>query len=106
MKTVLNYRFLIIFVTSVVLCSAAVHGLHAYRVSRQGRFLLDEARRAKQEHQSDRAVNYYQQYTKLTPQDNDAQAELGQLLADIGSLRAAVFTLEKVLRDQPDRVDL
>jgi cellulose synthase operon protein C len=106
MKNVVNRRFLIALIIGVILLGAAVHGLHAYQVNRQSSFLLDEGRRAAKEHQFERAVSRYRQYTSLVPLDIDAQAEFGLILADLRALRDATFTLEKVLRSQPDRDDI
>jgi Flp pilus assembly protein TadD len=106
MKIVVNRRFLLIFGICLLVGGAAVHGLHAFQVNRQSSFLLEEARRAKSEHQFERAINRYQQYSKLVPRDFDGQAEYGLLLADLGSIRAAALTLENVLREQPDRADV
>jgi tetratricopeptide (TPR) repeat protein len=85
---------------------AAVHGLHAFQVNRQSSFLLEEARRAKTDHQFERAINRYQQYLKLAPHDFDAEAEFGLLKVDLGANQDAALTLEKVLRERPDRADL
>jgi cellulose synthase operon protein C len=106
MRTTINRFFLLGLIACVVLLAAAVHGLHAFQISRQSSFLLDQAHRALKEQQFGPAVNYFQQYTKLAPQDFDAQGELGLLLADLHAPQAAAFTLEKVLRSQPDRDDL
>ncbi|HEV2968642.1 MAG TPA: tetratricopeptide repeat protein [Pirellulales bacterium] len=106
MRTTINRFFLLGLLACVVLLAAAVHGLHAFQISRQSSFLLDQAHRALKEKQFGPAVNYFQQYTKLAPQDVDAQAEFGLLLADLGASRDAALTLERVLRAQPDRDDL
>ena len=106
MRTTVNRIFLLGFIACVALLAVAVHGLHAVQVNRQSRFLLDEAHQALKEKQFELALNRFQLYTKLAPQDVDAQAEYGLLLADLHSPQAAAFMLEKVLRSQPDRNDI
>jgi tetratricopeptide (TPR) repeat protein len=106
MKTVINRRFLIGLIVCSLLFGAAIHGLHAIQISRQSSFLLEEAHRAQTEKQFELALNRFQQYTKLAPDDNDALAEFGLLLADRHAAKAAAFTLEKVLRAQPNRHDV
>ncbi len=106
MKTIINRRFLIGLIVGSLLFGAAVHGLHAIQINRQSRFLLDEAHRAQGEKQFEVALNRFQQYTKLAPEDMDAQAEFGLLLADRHWSQQAAITLEKVLRNKPERDDL
>jgi tetratricopeptide (TPR) repeat protein len=106
MKTIIDRRFLIGLLICALLLAAAVEGLHAVQIGRQSRFLLEEAHRALKEKQTETAVNRFQQYLKLAPDDVDTQAEFGLLLADRNSLRDAMFMLEKVLRFQPQRDDV
>ena len=103
MKTTFNRSFFLGLIACVVLLGAAVHGLHAFQVSRQSRFLLEQAQRAEKDQQYETAIKRFQQYVKLAPEDVAAQAEYGLLLADRGDLRDAAIMLEKVLRAEPDR---
>jgi cellulose synthase operon protein C len=106
MKTIVNRRFLIGLIVGSLLFGAAVHGLHAIQINRQSSFLLDEAHRAQKEKLFELALNRFQQYTKLAPDDADALAEFGLLLADHNAAQTAAVTLEKVLRAEPNRDDV
>ena len=99
MKTIVNRRFLIGLIIGLFLLGAAVHGLHAFQVNRQSGFLLEEAHRAQQEKHFELAINRFQQYTKLAPEDVDARAEFGTLLADLHVSRLAAFNG----KDNPSR---
>ena len=103
MKTIINRRFLIGLIISTLLFRAAAHGLHAIQINRQSSFLLEEAHRAQKEKQFELCLNRFQQYTKLAPDDTDALAEFGLLLADSHAAQLAVVTLEKVLRAAESR---
>ena len=47
------------------------------------------------------AINRLRDYNKLAPDDSDAQAEFGLMLADHNASREAAVTLEKVLHTNP-----
>jgi len=101
----MNWRFLGIIVVAGVALGAAVFGLHEFQVSRHARFFLDQAHRAKEEKKAGEAIGYLNRYLQLAPDDTDALAELGLLLAERRMDRAAYATLEKVLRSNPNRTE-
>lgn len=106
MQFAVNRRFLIGLIITVIASGAAIHGLHAIQIKRQSGFLLENARRAVKEQQIAQGLSFYQQYAILAPDDLAAQAEFGLLLADQHLSQAAMGTLEKVVRNEPERNDL
>jgi tetratricopeptide (TPR) repeat protein len=106
MKATINFRFLIGLLVAIVVMGGATVGVHALQIGRESGFLLEQARRARDDKDFPLAAKRYQQYTKLVPKNFDALAEYGVLLADHHSGRPASDALEKVLRVQPDRDDL
>src|SRR5258708_4401092 len=106
MSTHINYRFFLVLIAGLTVLVAATHGLHAVQINRQSSFLLEQARRARDEKGFRLAVARFRQYTKLVPEDNDAQADLSLLMADVSSPKTALAALEQVLRTQPDRDDV
>jgi tetratricopeptide (TPR) repeat protein len=106
MNTTINFRFLAWLLITAIACGGAVHGLHVVQLGREASFLLEQARRAKQEKQFRLAVTRFDQYTDLVPDDYEALAEYGMLLADLGKPGWACEALEAVLRSLPERDDI
>ena len=105
MKTI-NIRFLMILLVCALVLGGAVHLLHGYQIRRYGRGFLREAQRAKEQNRPGEAVRHLTFYVSLFPEDADALAELGLLLADLSRYRQAFNRLEQVLRREPDRLEV
>jgi tetratricopeptide (TPR) repeat protein len=106
MKNPINFRFLLASLVGFILLGTAVYFLHAFQLHRQAVFMLERARQAKDEKRFQETVRDYQTYLRMAPQDADAHAELGLLLADLRQARPASRSLETALRLAPDREDL
>ena len=116
-KKTLNVRLLAILLGATLLGVAAIHGLHGFQVRRQAVFFLEQAREAREKGQFPQALNHFDQYLRLRPDDVEALEEFGLLEADVakfeGSLQhaesartfymRAYLTLEKLLRLAPRR---
>lgn len=108
MKT-LNVRFLAILVGSGVALAILVGVVHHFQVRRHANFFLERARMANAEEAPEKrveALDDYNRYLALRPWDNEANAEMGLLLADLGLREPAFIRLEEVVRKDSSRADV
>jgi len=101
-----NVRALAIVVILAALCGGGVYLLHGWQTRRHAVHFLQQARRAKEEGETQEAIDQFNRYLKLVPDDSEATAELGLLLADTAPGRRAYELLERVLRHEPQRTDV
>jgi tetratricopeptide (TPR) repeat protein len=110
MRTI-NTRFLAILVGSVVVLTLAVFGVHALQSNRIAGGLRRQAERAEEQGQADVAARFLSRYLEMDPDDNDARARLGRILADrsegagVRKRERALFVLEQVLIREPERIN-
>ena len=110
MRTI-NKRFLLILVGASLVASALVAGVHALQSRRIAAGLLHQAERGEEQGHPEIASRFLSRYLELEPEDNDARARLGRIMAAqaaTGSVRTrerALFILEKVLYYDPDRFE-
>lgn len=102
----LNLRLLAIALTVVAVLGGGVHWLHGVQNQRHAAFFLAQAQRDKADGRAPEAVEGFRRYLRLVPDDTDARAELGMLLADRRQASEAFATMERVLQEQPDRKDV
>lgn len=102
----LNVRLLALILVCGLILGAAVHWLHGYQVQRNAKVFLREAQRAKEEGKLGDAVRNLRWYVDLVPNDVDALADLGSMLAKLSAPGPAYATFEKVLRLDPNRTDV
>ncbi len=102
----LNLRLLAIALTVVAVLGGGVHWLHGVQNQRHAAFFLAQAQRDKVDGRAPEAVEGFRRYLRLVPDDTDARAELGMLLADRRQASEAFATMERVLQEQPDRKDV
>lgn len=95
---------------AVVILGGAAYLVNRLQVRRNTRALFDQARRAEQKKDRDRAIDYYGRYLILRPDDTETMAKYGLLQADKADEARnppgkfqAMLTLEQVLRREPDR---
>ncbi len=105
MKT-LNIRLVGISLACLLALGALVHWLHGFQVKRNAHVFLQEAERAKEAGRLGEAVRHLDWYVRLAPDDVDAVAELGLLLADVSADFRAYAMLERALRLGAHREDL
>ena len=100
-----NVRMIAILAVCGLVLGVACHWLHGVQMRRHAGFFLEQARLAKNEGRDSDALNHYRQYFDIHPEDREVLAEYGILQADLSRYSQAFITLEKVIRDQPDRSD-
>jgi cellulose synthase operon protein C len=103
MKFSINLRFLLASLLCFSVVGLAASFVHALQVRRQSAFLLKRARDNSADKQLQTALRDYQLYLQLAPQDAEAHAEFGMLLAERRQAQPAAFHLETALRTLPDR---
>jgi Tfp pilus assembly protein PilF len=109
MRRRLNVKGLLVLLGGLVLSGLAVHFLHGFQVKRQAGILLKQEERAENAKEYRVAIDYLRRYLGFRPDDTDALAHYGRLLAreDIATTpRAGLFAisiLESVLRRDPER---
>ena len=101
-----NLRVLAVLVLGGLLLGGGVYWLHGFQTRRHAKFFLQWAQTAKADGELDRAVGYLHRYLGVMPDDDDALAELGLLLAELSRHEQAYETLVRALRAQPDRMDV
>lgn len=102
----LNLRRVAILMVAIIVVGGATHLLHGFQMSRIASVFLREARRAEAEHRPAEALRELRNYVKLAPDDIEGLALYGKQLADLGRVEPAYMTLEKVLRNEPERADV
>ncbi len=102
----LNLRFCLILGITLAVVAGTVHIIHAFQVRRHADFFLEQADAALAEKDVPRAIANYDRYLKLEPNDPDAVAGLGMVLADAAADQRAFHTLEKAIRLDPSRNDV
>lgn len=102
----LNIRWLVGIVLGSI--GLAIFGfvLHEFQMSRNAPSFLREAKRAQAADRPADAADYLRRYVKLAPNDNEALILYGFQLADLNKVAGAYFTLEKALRNDPDRSEV
>lgn len=102
MRTI-NTRLVLALVAAILISATVIVGVHALQSQRIASGLLQQAERSEAQARPDLAARFYSRYLEIAPEDNDARARLGRILAARavgGSIRAqerALFVLEKVL---------
>lgn len=109
-KRTINGKGVLILLVSTVCLGILVHVVHGIQVKRNAGELLDTAQEAVDKGETKEAVKQLDQYVKLKPDDNEAQARLGLLMAkDAKDFKAkwnAYQALDKALRNDQNRHDL
>ena len=101
----INVRFLLrLTIAAIALVSVTVF-LHRIQVRRTSGGIASMARQAAADGRVDEAVDLYQRFLQLQPNDSSARAELGRLLAKRGQFEAAFFEYERALRAEPERME-
>eukprot|EP00456_Euglypha_rotunda_P023873 TRINITY_DN196_c2_g1_i1.p1 TRINITY_DN196_c2_g1~~TRINITY_DN196_c2_g1_i1.p1 ORF type:complete len:1431 (+),score=358.04 TRINITY_DN196_c2_g1_i1:9213-13505(+) len=102
----LNLRWVAGLLVAFVVLGGTTHLLHGYQMSRIATAFLRQARRAEAENRPAEALRDLRNYVKLAPDDNEGLALYGKQLAEVGRTDSAYMTLEKVLRNEPEREDV
>ncbi|MDA1053668.1 MAG: VanZ family protein [Planctomycetota bacterium] len=107
---VVNFRFLGIFASVMLILFGSVYAIHGWQVRRNARDLRALGETARDAGEIGRAQRFYSQYVGLVPGDVNALADYGVLL-DEGGLspeagRHAFMVYENVLRVDPAREDI
>jgi tetratricopeptide (TPR) repeat protein len=101
-----NLRVLALLVLSLTVLGGTLYGLHQIQVRRCAGYFLERAQQAKSDGDTEGAVRLLEQYLSLVPDDPDAMAELGLLLADRAPGWRAYKLLEASVRHRPGRTDV
>lgn len=99
----MNLRLLAVLGAGGLTLLIAVHFLHGLQLRRNASFMLEEARRARDENRLQEAIHSYGMYLTLANDDLDALEEMGYSLADLGMNRRAFDAFERLLRQDPER---
>ncbi len=102
----LNLRTLAMAALGLAVVGTAVHWLHGFQVRRNADMFLRQAERAEESGRLHEAIQKLQWYVALKPEDIDAVADLGLLLADVSAHGPAYQALEKVLRTDARRPEI
>lgn len=102
-----NYPLLIGLIIGTFVCSGAIYALHHFQNSRQADWLSRAAEKAVADKNYHEAVQYYQQYIAIMPEDKESRIKLGNAYLDLTELddvapediSGAVQTLETILRN-------
>ena len=112
MKRRLNPKAFLITVVAFVSLGGVVFAVHGYQMGRSSAGLLTLAEKTEKRGDLARSVDYLGRYLVYVPENVDAQAKYGLLLASnelsapLETRKRALAILEKVLRKRPDRLDL
>jgi len=104
MRTI-NYRVLLILVGCVAVLAPAIYLLNGYQVKQQSNVYLQHAKQAEEAGKLPEAIGHLSRYLGAAPNDNDALAQMGRLLAETGQWKEAFNVLEQVLRRDPTRTN-
>jgi len=103
----INYTILIGLIVGLFVCSGAIYGIHRFQNSRQSGWLISEADRAIAEKNYHDAVQFYQQYITIHPEDVDTKLKCANTYLDLiaqddvspDDISSGVQTLETMLRN-------
>jgi tetratricopeptide (TPR) repeat protein len=103
----INYTLLIGLIVGTLVCSGAIYGLHKFQNSRQSGWLIAEAEKSIAEKNYRDAVQYYQQYITIHPDDIDTKIKYANTYLDLvdqddvtpEDYGGAVQSLETMLRN-------
>ena len=105
-----NYRFLILTATTLVVLLSFVEGLHRYQIERLSSHLLKRADDALAVGQLDNAIPHLRGYLLMEPDDRETRQKLAVALADVAKSAKqryeAFLFLEQVLKDDPTQSEL
>lgn len=79
----INYTLLIGLIVGTLVCSGAIYGLHKFQNSRQSGWLIAEAEKSIAEKNYRNAVQYYQQYITIHPDDLDTKIKYANTYLDL-----------------------
>ncbi len=102
MRTI-NGRFLLVSAGLMAILGVGAELLHQIQVRRSSGILLEQGTRKIDEGQIGQAIGYLTRYTKLEPQNVNAQILLANTLADVGRTDAAIKWYEQALRRDASR---
>lgn len=103
-------RFLLLLILGCCALGAGAHFLHAVQMDRNAQSLLDLAEQARLNGDAKKEADFFVQYLRFRPGDQDARLSLANAYARVSRTRATqakvLQLLETVLRDSPDREDV
>ncbi len=107
--TTLNIRLLIGLVVTSVALTGGVHWLHSQQARKQATVLKEQAELAESGSPL-KAAGFYRRYLVFAPQDHEARARMGLLLAGLARTPndrfAAYLVLDQAINGIPDRDDI
>jgi tetratricopeptide (TPR) repeat protein len=107
MRRTVDLKFLAVLLAAVALAFPGLYFLHGYQLRRTAPLVLEEAARAEQDGQPDRALEYLAYYHGCVPEDTDALLRYGRLLDERSvspEQRRAVYRLfTEALQREPGR---
>ena len=109
-----NVKLLLALVATLVVAAGGVYGLRRFQIARNAGGLLKIARQKLEEGKRVEALQYYQRYVGLRPNDDDAYAEFAEILlkqanapdATRNDMARAYNTLETAVRRSPANDEL
>ncbi len=78
--TRVNLRFGFVTLIAGIVLAVCIHVLHGFQVRRNARWLLESANAAREQGDSEKAIQRLARYALLQPHDTDALATMGMLL--------------------------
>jgi tetratricopeptide (TPR) repeat protein len=104
MRTI-NIRFLLVSLGLAAIVSVGANLLHDIQVRRSANILLTLANQRIKDGKPHEALSYLTRYSRLAPQNVDAQVQLANTLADMGRLQEAIKWYERALLRDAGRHD-
>lgn len=110
MTRTFRWKLALVLVGCILVGGLAVQATHTLQVRRHATAWLGQARQARAQDQTPRALQYYSLYLTHQPNDHDARAEQGLLLdaaaKSVKARRQAAEVLRNVLAHRPERHDV
>ncbi len=110
MKRRFSFKFALVLLIATLLFGGGLYGLHAVQMERNAAFLLRQAELAQEQGKLDQVVKYLGMYLAHAPGDTQALAQYALALDKLAQApearMQAYLVLEKVLRRDPERLDV
>jgi tetratricopeptide (TPR) repeat protein len=107
----LNVRLLVVLIGFNLVLGVSLFALHYFQSGRIAKALLWQARHAEEENNLPRTVEYLKRYLDFAPEDTEERSHFctllaGEKFATLERREQALFNMERVLREQPERDDI
>jgi cellulose synthase operon protein C len=105
MTKTLNVRYLIRLTIVLVIVGVTIHFLHRRQAGKQAILFLEQAKKAEEEDNYPKMIEYYERYLRLRPDEIDTRKKLGIAFPKHSRTPEAkmntLFFLEQIVREDP-----